>query len=132
MVHEDYMVIIKKTQNHMVQRYFLNNTGKEFLKLINKHFPPQHKLNRILNRNSIKINYSCMPNMKAIITGHNKKLLEKESSQQSKPCNCKNKDICPLSQTLFGNPKGPVELGNPNTCAETKLCLNFILFRLKK
>ena len=36
-----------------------------------------------------------------------------------------------LSQTLFGNPKGPVELGNPNTCAETKLCLNFILFRLK-
>ena len=37
-----------------------------------------------------------------------------------------------LSQTLFGNPKGPVELGNPNTCTETKLCLNFILFRLKK
>ena len=37
-----------------------------------------------------------------------------------------------LSQTLFGNPKVPVELGNPNTCAETKLCLNFILFRLKK
>ena len=37
-----------------------------------------------------------------------------------------------LSQTLLGNPKGPVELGNPNTCAETKLCLNFILFRLKK
>ena len=37
-----------------------------------------------------------------------------------------------VSRTLFGNPKGPVELGNPNTCAETKLCLNFILFRLKK
>ena len=28
-----------------------------------------------------------------------------------------------MSQTFFGNPKGPVELGNPNTCAETKLCL---------
>ena len=39
-----------------------------------------------------------------------------------------------VSQTLFGNPKGSVELGNPNTCAETKLCLNFIVhvFRLKK
>ena len=24
------------------------------------------------------------------------------------------------------------KLGNPNTCAETKLCLNFILFRLEK
>ena len=43
-----------------------------------------------------------------------------------------DKICCWLSQTLFGNPKGPVELGNPNTCAETKLCLNFILFRLKK
>ena len=31
-----------------------------------------------------------------------------------------------LLQTLFGNPKEPVEQGNPNTCAETKLCL--ILF----
>ena len=37
-----------------------------------------------------------MPNMKAIITAYNKKLLEKESSQQSKPYNCKNKDIYPL------------------------------------
>ena len=34
-----------------------------------------------------------------------------------------------MSQTLFGNPKGPIELSNPNTCAETKLCL--ILFRLR-
>ena len=37
-----------------------------------------------------------------------------------------------LSQTLFENLNGPVELGNPNTRAETKMCLNFILFRLKK
>ena len=37
-----------------------------------------------------------------------------------------------MSQTLFENPKGPVELGNPNTCAETKLCLKFILFWFKK
>ena len=27
-----------------------------------------------------------------------------------------------VSQTLFGNPKGPIELGNPNTYAKTKLC----------
>ena len=49
-------------------------------------------------------------------------------------CHCDSRYIgrTSLSQTLFGNPKGPVELGNPNTCAETKLCLNFILFRLEK
>ena len=31
-----------------------------------------------------------------------------------------------LSETLLGNPRGPVEQGNPNTCAEVKLCLFFI------
>ena len=40
--------------------------------------------------------------------------------------------FCNSSQTLFGNPKGPVDQGNPNTCAETKLCLILFLFRLKK
>ena len=34
-----------------------------------------------------------MPNMKAIITSHNQKLLKKENSLQSKPCNCKNKHL---------------------------------------
>ena len=33
-----------------------------------------------------------------------------------------------LLQTFLGNLKGPVELGNPNTCAEVKLCLFFISF----
>ena len=31
-----------------------------------------------------------------------------------------------LSQTLLGNPKGPVKLGNPNTSAEVKLYLLFL------
>ena len=44
-----------------------------------------------------------MPNMKAIITSHNKKLLEKESSQQSKSSNCKNKDICPVKDLANNN-----------------------------
>ena len=39
---------------------------------------------------------------------------------------CFCNQICSLSQTLVGNLKGPVELGNPNTYGETKLCL--ILF----
>ena len=29
--------------------------------------------------------------------------------------------------TLFGNPKGSVEQGNRNICAETKLCLIFFI-----
>ena len=43
-----------------------------------------------------------MPNMKAItrITGHNKKLLKKKNSPQSKSCNCKNKRHLHTKTTL--------------------------------
>ena len=85
--------------NQPFNNYVVNNIKKEFLESIDKRFLPQHKLHKILNRNSIKISCSCMPNMKAIIAGHNKKLLKKESSQQSKPCNGKKKDICPLKRS---------------------------------
>ena len=50
--------------NPPFNNYVVNNNKKEFQKLINKHFPPQHKLHKIPNRNSIKNSYSCMPNMK--------------------------------------------------------------------
>ena len=37
-----------------------------------------------------------------------------------------------MSQTLLLNPRGPIEQGNPNTCAEVKLCLFLHLFWPKK
>ena len=43
-------------------------------------------------------------------------------SQSSFPMLLKH-DSKLLVTTLLENPKGPVELGNPNTCAEAKLCL---------
>ena len=36
-----------------------------------------------------------------------------------------------LVSTLLKNPKGPVELGNPNTCAEVKLYLFLFTSALK-
>ena len=44
------------------------NIGCVFLNLLDKHFHKEHKLNKIFNRNSVKINYSCTRNIK-----HNKK-----------------------------------------------------------
>ena len=76
------------------------NIGKEFLKLVNKHFGKNNKYHKILNRNNIKISYSCMGNMKSIITAHNRKLLseknEPQSEKQKKNCNCQKRRICPL------------------------------------
>ncbi len=38
--------------------------GKKFLAIIDKCFPPNHRLNKIFNRHTLKLSYSCMPNMK--------------------------------------------------------------------
>ena len=51
------------------------NIGHKFLALVDKHFPKDHKLRKIFNRNSIKISYSCMTNTKQIIDNHNKSTL---------------------------------------------------------
>ena len=71
------------------------NIGKEFLRIITKCFPPSNKLYKIFNRSTVKLSYSCMPNMKAMIDGNNKKLLEIEKSD-SRTCNCPKNATCPL------------------------------------
>ena len=40
------------------------NVAKTFLSLIDKHFPMDKKLNKIFNRKTIKVSYSCLPNVK--------------------------------------------------------------------
>ena len=34
------------------------NIGRDFLSLIDKHFPPHHKLHKIFNRNAVKVSYT--------------------------------------------------------------------------
>ena len=46
------------------------NIGKVFFKFLNKYFPPNSKLNKIFNCNTIKISYSCMHNIGFIIFSH--------------------------------------------------------------
>ena len=70
------------------------NVGKHFLKLLKTHFPRHHKLSKIFNLSTIKLSYSCMPNVAQIIKGHNAKLLRNEPQQSE--CNCNNQDNCPL------------------------------------
>ena len=40
------------------------NVAKTFLTLIDKHFPKNRRLSKIFNRNTIKVSYSCLPNVK--------------------------------------------------------------------
>ena len=51
------------------------NMGHTFLKLLDAKFTEEHLLHKIFNRNTVKISYSCMPNLKQNIDGHNKSSL---------------------------------------------------------
>lgn len=53
-------------------------------------------LYKIFNRNTVKISYSCIPNLKQNIDGHNKSTLQKKIVP-SKACNCRKPADCPLA-----------------------------------
>ena len=74
--------------------------GEKFLKLLDKCFPKDHILHKIINRSTVKISYSTLPNIQNIISGHNKTVLSKyeqsQAQQRDKTCNCKTHNTCPL------------------------------------
>ena len=73
--------------------------GKEFFRLLQKHFPSHHRLHKNCNKNKVKLSYCCMPNIKSIITGHNNKILDTADNPNRAAvewCNCRSPDICPL------------------------------------
>ena len=72
------------------------NVGKQFLRLVDKHFHPNHPLRKLFNRTNLKVSYSCTENLEKIIKNHNRKIIKKSNKDGKKRCNCKNKVICPL------------------------------------
>ena len=62
------------------------------------HFPAGQKLHKIFNRNTVKVSYSCMNNVKNIISKHNTRIIRKSQPQvtNTASCNCRNKETCPL------------------------------------
>ena len=78
--------------------YSLNvstNVGKEVLGFIDKHFPPHHKFAKLFNRSNVKVSYSCMPSMGAIIQAHNAKLLAPRDTDE-RTCSCRRPTECPV------------------------------------
>lgn len=84
----------------MVWRYAKQHLGRKFLNIIDRCFPNGHPLHKIFNKHTLKLSYSCMPNMKSIISSHNKAVLsdyhQSQTQTSNKECNCRKKDQCPL------------------------------------
>ena len=66
--------------------------------MIDDCFPPAVPLSKIINRNTVKVSYRCMPNMKQILSKHNAKVAKPPQDQQPPPgCNCRGGPTnCPL------------------------------------
>ena len=111
------------------------NIGHKFLALVDKHFPKDHKLRKIFNRNTIKISYSCMNNTKQIIDNHKKRILTTSiqidntataaaSIDNNKTCNCRQKNTCPLDGNCLQSLviyQATVTLKDNNTTAKSTL-----------
>ena len=73
--------------NPPFSRNVKTNIGEKFLKLIDENFPKNHPLRKVINRNTIKVSYKCMPNMKQKISAHNFKVQKGEKVQPDNGCN---------------------------------------------
>ena len=73
------------------------NIGKLFLEMIKDCFPPSHPLHKICNRNTLKLSYRTMPNIKKAINQHNSKILNTENQPNGMAgCTSACDDQCPL------------------------------------
>ena len=74
------------------------NVGRQFLQLLDKHFPPGNPLHAIFNRNKVKMSYRCTTNLAKKIKAHNSKIIKANSKteEQKDGCNCRKKNECPV------------------------------------
>ena len=56
--------------------------GKNLFTLLSACFPANNKLYKIINKNTIKLSYSYMSNIKQSISNHNKAILSKEKIKE--------------------------------------------------
>ena len=72
--------------------------GAKFLRIIDDCFPTTHILHKIINRNTVKVSYRCMPNVNRILSRHNAKVSNLRNEPEPPPgCNCQGgQATCPL------------------------------------
>ena len=63
---------------------------------------------KLFYRNTLKLSYSCMPNVKQLIDGHHKAILknteiEQQGQDSERKCNCRKKEECPLDGECLVN-----------------------------
>ena len=99
----------KRKRNHQRKIIWYNppwnanvktNLGRKFLNIIDRCFPNGHPLHEIFNKHTLKLSYSCMPNMKVSsrhTTKHYSQITTgRKHKQTTKNAIAGKKDQCPL------------------------------------
>ena len=61
----------------------------------------RNKFHKIFNRTSLKLSYSCMPNIKTKINANNREILRNTPSKNANHCNCQQKKTLPDERCLY-------------------------------
>ena len=84
-----YNKVKKRTRSK--KQYFFNppyelnvktNVAKEVFKALERTIPKGHKLYPLLNRDTVKVTYSTMPNIQKKVSCHNKKVIEEAEKEE--------------------------------------------------
>ena len=72
---------------------------------MDKHFPKGHPLNKIFNRNCVKMSYRCTANLGSKIAAHNAKILQNAENEEApvKECTCRVKNAYPVQGKCLSN-----------------------------
>ena len=81
--------------NPPFSRNVTTNVVKQFLNLLDIHFPKSNKFHKIFNKNTVKVRHCCTENLSSIIKTHNKKVNNEKITPRDQ-CNCKNRNDYPL------------------------------------
>ena len=100
----------KKKRNRKKRQHWFNpphsdnvrtNVGEKFINIIKSEFTEDHILHSIFNVNTIRLSYSCMPNMAKKVSMHNGKVFQehmKENEQNLQ--NIQNQNLQNQNQNL--------------------------------
>ena len=101
--------------------------------MVEKHFTPYHIFYKIFNKNTLKLSYSCLPNIKAILNSHNRKIIDGEPEPEAKTCNCRRANECPLNgNCLVKNVIYKAEVATTENSSENKIYIGSTSRKFKR
>ena len=100
-IHTHHQQVIRKIEQEILfdstsrsVKTLKPTSARNFLNLLDNHFPSSNTLKKLFNRNSVKVSYSCMQKMKRFINKHSSRVLHKsKSNTEVTACNFRNKQI---------------------------------------